>query len=152
MMPPEFYLYSDPGVTCPSEYESGYLRAMIRWRGDEKMGGPLSRLKGRQFLAQLEGESLAVVLVRYELDKSSALSAIIGKHVMVVDATALSPSLRPDRIERSIVDAGLQRTLMQLAQYHGQRIEFRGETFSYENPLDSDECASPFSTASEDSA
>ena len=91
-----------------AQYESGYLRAMIRWRGDEKMGGPLSRLKGRQFLAQLEGESLAVVLVRYELDKSSALSAICGKHVMVVDATALSPSLRPDRIERSIVDAGLQ--------------------------------------------
>jgi hypothetical protein len=91
-----------------TQHEPGYLRAMISWRGDETTGGPLSRLKGRQFLAQLESESLGVVLVRYELDKSSAVSALSGKHVMVVEATALSPSLRPDRVERSIVDAGLQ--------------------------------------------
>ena len=81
---------------------------MIHWRGDEHVGGPLSQLKGRAFLAKLEGLSLGVVLVRYELDKSSALSALCGKHVMVVEATALSPTLRPDGVERPILDVGLQ--------------------------------------------
>ena len=36
---------------------------------------------------------MAVVLVRYELDKSSLQDALLGKHVMVVDATAFNPSL-----------------------------------------------------------
>jgi hypothetical protein len=42
---------------------------------------------------------------------------------------------------------------MQLAQYHGQRIEFRGETFSYDDSVEAIESfPSPFSTTSEDSS
>ena len=98
-------LFCDASCT---QFEPGFLRAMIQWRGDEHVGGLLSQLKGRALLAKMDDMSLGLVLVRYELDKSSAFSALCGKHVMVVEATALSPNLRPDGVERPIVEGGLQ--------------------------------------------
>ena len=102
---------------------------MIKWRGDQCTSGPLSQLKGCAYSAQLEGEQVAVVLLRYELDKSSLLRAITGHHVMVVDAITLTPSLPPQsRLrERTLLEAGLQNNLRELARCRNQRIEFEAQ-------------------------
>ena len=71
------------------------LRASIGWTGDQSTAGPLSRLTGRSFAARLDDDVVSVVLVRYVLDKSSLNDALLGRHVMVVDAIVVNPSLPP---------------------------------------------------------
>lgn len=111
---------------CPSDLEPAYLRAMINSPVEQQTGGPLSRLKGRALVARLEDEPVAIVLLRHELDKSSFESVLVSRHVMVVEAVALTPALPPDtrQRERMLLDVGLQRALVELAQCHKQRIEF----------------------------
>ena len=70
--------------------------------------------------------SVAVVLLRYELDKSSLEAALSMKHAMVVDAIALMPTIaEPHR--RALVDAGVQSSLRSLAACHEMRLTFCGE-------------------------
>ena len=110
----------------PFDRDAEFLRSMITWEGEATNAGPFSRLAGRAFAANLGEERVAVVLVRYELDKSSLQDALLGKHVMVVDATAFNPSLASlDAQQRSLIDAGVNRALMELAQCHSMYIVFK---------------------------
>lgn len=103
------------------EQSAPFLKEMMHWTED--YAGPLSRLKGRALAARLGDELLAIVLLRYEHDRSSWERAISGAHVMVVEATALNPAVMTSR-KSPVVTAGLQQSLMQLAECHSMRIEF----------------------------
>ena len=107
----------------PFERDTEFLRAMISWEGDTRTGGPMSKLTGRSLAANLDDQLVAIVLVSYELDKSSMLDAMAGRHVLVVDAIATNPSL-PSQ-SGVLVDAGVNRALMDLASIHSMRIEFK---------------------------
>jgi hypothetical protein len=104
------------------------LEDMIRWDGDHSTAGPLSHLRGRSLAARLGENILAIVLISYELDKSSLLSALSNKHTMVVEAITYSPELSgtgdASFRNRVLVDAGLRSALLELARAHEMRIEF----------------------------
>ena len=106
----------------PRSEASPDLRAMMSWSGDACTGGPLCSLRGRSFAARIASESIGVCLVHYELDKSSVLDALSGRHMMVVDAIAISPGL-PQSCQLQ-AELGIRDSLMQLAQCHSQRLQF----------------------------
>ena len=74
-------------------------------------------------VARVDDEPVAVVLLRYELDKSSVAAALQGKHAMVIDAVLVTPALT-EPAQRLHVDAGVQRELRSLAACHAMRLTF----------------------------
>ena len=73
--------------------------------------------------AKLDGNIIGLILLRFELDKSSLLSALQRKHVMVVDCMSLAPHVSSARCS-IMIDAGIKHTVAQLAACRGMRIEF----------------------------
>jgi len=111
----------------PDDSDLSLLTAMINWEGEEQTGGPMSKLKGRALEVRLGDDAVGLVLLRYELDKSSLVNAMSCRHVMVVEGYTLTPSLSSRIRERTLLEAGLQRALMQLGECHSQRVEFSRE-------------------------
>ena len=100
------------------------LRSMIRWSADEEPSKfQLSRLKGHQLAAKLDGVIVAIILQHYELDKQSLGTMLQGKHVMVVDNLALSPSIASSKCH-VMFDAGIRHELTQMAACHSMRVQF----------------------------
>jgi hypothetical protein len=101
--------------------EPPLLREMICWEGDEKKGW-WKTLAGRSLVAKIDDVPLAVVVAHYEPDRSSLLDMFVGKHMLVVDAIALSPALPLQT--RMLADLGIMRQMRSLAEYHSMRVVF----------------------------
>ena len=97
-------------------------RFMHRWKGDQHKSGWFRCLKGRS-LGVFLGEALkspeALVLVRYELDRSWQ-RAICGKHVLVVDEVLLAPSVPPH--VRGTLHAAIVQTLLLMGSFHAMSV------------------------------
>ncbi len=106
------------------------LRHMQQWAGEEDTGGMLSQLKGRAFAARMGSETLGIVLLRYELDKSSLVAAVAGQHIMVVEALVLTPSL-PRALEPA-ARSGIRSLVFDMAQFHNMRLQFDPGAFGSE--------------------
>lgn len=102
------------GITVPRE--------LIRWDGDMQTSA-LSWMRGEVRAAQLGGETIGLVFVRYELDKSSFTRLLSGGHVMVIDAIITTPSL-PSSLHAVAAKEGIRNTIMELCACRGMRAEF----------------------------
>lgn len=124
---------------------------VAHWKGDLIKSGWLGMLHGRQLGAFVRvpsdsnprgaylpahchprlacvqvGDQLddlfAIVVIRYELDASHWRKLLVGRHLMVVDEIALSPSV-PEHL-RGLLHAALVQCLVQLGEVHGMSVAF----------------------------
>jgi len=101
------------------------LQRMASWHGDERVhddGLVPGMLKGRSLGAYF-GESLeAVVMLRYERDLSSLQRAVETRHVLVVEAIAIAPSV-PGHVQPAL-EGWILRSLLELGTVHRMRVSF----------------------------
>jgi len=98
---------------------------VAHWKGDLIKSGWLGMLHGRQlgaFVGDQLDDLFAIVVIRYELDASHWRKLLVGRHLMVVDEIALSPSV-PEHL-RGLLHAALVQCLVQLGEVHGMSVAF----------------------------
>ena len=95
---------------------------MSMWCGDLAPSGWFGRLKGRSLGAFVAGRLEAMISIRYEIDSSSLLKAVQGKHVMIVDGIVLALSIRDE--SHTLFHAALMQTLVSLGEYHSMNVLF----------------------------
>ena len=109
------------GESCADPDIGDTLRYMLHWEGDQKSGGPLCPLKGRNFSAYLGEDVIGMAIVRYKVDLTNFLEEG-PRTAMVVEALVAPPELPRDAHE--MVRMGLQNSLIELGQCHDMCVEF----------------------------
>ena len=105
---------------------------MIAWRRDEEEERPIwsmpwpKTLRGRSIAARVDDNTLALILVHYELDKSTWQTCLEGRQLLCVDAIALSPAITSVSC-RVLLSAGVKESLADMAACHSMRLQYTAD-------------------------
>lgn len=117
----------------PTESSSALLSTMMAWSRDDAAEEKEEewwqkmmpkQLRGQSLAARLDEDTLAIILLHYELDKSSLQTCLEGRQLLVIDSIALTPSITSSQC-RVLLMAGIRETLADMASGRSMRLQFQ---------------------------